>query len=201
MSSGADNASQGHMTTISAEPQLQEARDAGRSENPVMFLDVAINGQLVGRIKIELFVHLVPRTCENFARLCTGEFRRFGGVPLGYKHTPFHLVQRRVLIQGGDIVNGDGSGSVSVYGDTFPDEAFAVSHGGAGLVSMANRGPNSNGCQFFITCGGCEWMDGKNVVFGRVVEGMHVVRLIEDVPAPQGKPKLPVTIVECGQMY
>lgn len=105
------------------------------------------------------------------------------------------------MVQGGDFIRGDGTGSLSIYGDRFEDEGFQLKHTGPGLLSMANSGPNTNGCQFFITCAPCEFLDGKHVVFGRVVEGMSVVRLIEEVPSPQSKPKLPVTILECGQMY
>jgi peptidyl-prolyl isomerase H (cyclophilin H) len=104
------------------------------------------------------------------------------------------------MIQGGDFVKGDGTGSLSIYGDYFSDENFTIKHSGPGLLSMANSGPNSNGCQFFITCAQCGFLDGKHTVFGRVVEGMSVVRLIEDIPAIQSKPKLPVIVSECGQM-
>lgn len=105
------------------------------------------------------------------------------------------------MVQGGDFLRGDGSGCVSIYGDQFADENFTLKHTAPGLLSMANSGPNTNGCQFFITCAPCEFLDGKHVVFGRVVEGMQIVRLIENVPSPQGQPKLDVTIIECGQMY
>lgn len=105
------------------------------------------------------------------------------------------------MVQGGDFLRGDGTGSISIYGDKFDDENFTHKHIGPGLLSKANSGPNTNGSQFFITCAPCEFLDGKHVVFGRVIEGMNVVRLIEDVPSPQGKPKLDVVIIECGQMY
>ncbi len=105
------------------------------------------------------------------------------------------------MVQGGDFLRGDGSGCVSIYGDSFEDETFQHSHSSPGLLSMANSGPNTNGCQFFITCSPCTHLDGKHVVFGRVVEGMQVVRLVEAMPIVQNKPKLPVTIIECGQMY
>lgn len=105
------------------------------------------------------------------------------------------------MVQGGDFLRGDGSGSVSIYGDRFEDENFSLKHTAPGLLSMANSGPSTNGCQFFITCAPCDFLDGKHVVFGRVIEGMQVVRMIENVPAPQGQPRLEITITECGQMY
>lgn len=105
------------------------------------------------------------------------------------------------MVQGGDFIRGDGTGSFSIYGDKFEDENFKVHHTSAGLLSMANSGPNTNGCQFFITCAPCDFLNDKHVVFGKVIEGMSVVRLIEEVPSPQSKPKLPVVVLECGQMY
>lgn len=171
-------------------------------DNPVVFLDVAVGGQPVGRIKIELFAHLVPKTTENFRQFCTGEFKR-NGIPQGYKNATFHRIIKDFMIQGGDFLNGDGTGSISIYGDKFPDEAFAMNHSGPGFVSMANAGPNTNGSQFFITCAACDFLDGKHVVFGRVIEGMSVVRTIESTTTTptQNRPKLPVLITECGQMF
>lgn len=170
-------------------------------DNPVVFLDVSIGGQALGRIKIELFAHLVPKTCENFRQFCTGEFKR-NGIPQGYKNATFHRIIKDFMIQGGDFMRGDGTGSISIYGDRFADEGFVMKHSGAGYVSMANSGPNTNGSQFFITCAPCDFLDGKHVVFGRVIEGLSVVRRIEETPVgQQNKPKLPVVITECGQMF
>lgn len=168
--------------------------------NPVVFMDVAIGNHPAGRIQMELFANVTPRTTENFRQLCTGEFRRQGN-PVGYKGASFHRIIKDFMVQGGDIISGDGTGCTSIYGDKFDDENFSKNHTAPGLLSMANSGPNTNGCQFFITCAPCEWLDDKHVVFGRVIEGMPIVRMIEAVPAPQGSPKLPVTIIECGQMY
>lgn len=171
------------------------------SDNSVVFLDVAIGGQAIGRIKIELFTHLAPKTSENFRQFCTGDFKR-NGAPQGYKNATFHRIIKDFMIQGGDFMRGDGTGSISIYGDRFADEGFLMKHSGAGFVSMANSGPNSNGSQFFITCAPCDFLDGKHIVFGRVIEGLSVVRRIEETPVgQQNKPKLPVVITECGQMF
>jgi len=95
------------------------------------------------------------------------------------------------------MVQGDGSGKMCIYGESFEDESFDLKHSGPGLLSMANSGPNSNGCQFFITCAPCEWLDGKHVVFGRVIEGLKIVHMIENVPVVNSKPKMPVAITQC----
>ncbi|KAG2002410.1 peptidyl-prolyl cis-trans isomerase [Coprinopsis cinerea AmutBmut pab1-1] len=102
---------------------------------------------------------------------------------------------------GGDFIKGDGTGSFSIYGDKFADENFIEKHTGPGLLSMANSGPNTNGCQFFITTAKCDFLDGKHVVFGKVIDGMLTVRKIENVPTgPNNRPKLTVKITECGEM-
>lgn len=170
-------------------------------DNPVVFFDISIGGQALGRIKIELFAHLVPKTAENFRQFCTGEFKR-NGVPQGYKNATFHRIIKDFMIQGGDFMRNDGTGSISIYGDQFADEGFFMNHSGPGLVSMANSGPNTNGSQFFITCAPCDFLDGKHVVFGRVIEGLTVVRRVEETPVgQQNRPKLLVSITECGQMF
>lgn len=105
--------------------------------------------------------------------------------------------------KGGDFLRGDGTGKMSIYGERFEDENFERRHTTPGLLSMANSGPNSNGCQFFFTCAPCDWLDGKHVVFGTVLdpESMFVVRKIENVATAQGdRPKLEVAIAECGEL-
>jgi peptidyl-prolyl isomerase H (cyclophilin H) len=171
-------------------------------ENPVVFFDIAISDQPVGRIAMELFRDVCPKTAENFRQLCTGEFR-LNGVPIGYKNCSFHRVIKDFMIQGGDFVKGDGTGCLSIYGEKFPDENYELKHDVPGVLSMANSGPNSNGCQFFICCTKCDWLDGKHVVFGSVLDqdSMLVVRKIENIPLLSGnKPRLTAVITECGEL-
>ncbi|GLI64479.1 hypothetical protein VaNZ11_007754 [Volvox africanus] len=173
-----------------------------RAENPVVFFDVNIGEQPAGRIKMELFADICPKTAENFRQLCTGEFRK-NGLPVGYKNCTFHRVIKDFMIQGGDFLKGDGTGCISIYGSRFPDENFIAKHTGPGLLSMANSGPNSNGCQFFLTCAKTEWLDNKHVVFGRVIDdGLLVVRKLENVLTDKqsNRPRLPCVIKECGEM-
>ncbi|TFK90727.1 hypothetical protein K466DRAFT_583481 [Polyporus arcularius HHB13444] len=167
---------------------------------PIVFMDINIGETPAGRMKMELFSDIVPKTAENFRQLCTGEFR-VNSRPQGYKGATFHRVVPNFMCQGGDFIKGDGTGSFSIYGDKFPDENFKEKHTGPGLLSMANSGPNTNGCQFFITTAKCDFLDGKHVVFGRVIDGMLTLRKIENVPTgPNNRPKLTVKIVECGEM-
>ncbi|KJA16768.1 hypothetical protein HYPSUDRAFT_47031 [Hypholoma sublateritium FD-334 SS-4] len=168
------------------------------SPRPVVFMDVNIGETPAGRLKMELFSDIVPKTAENFRQLCTGEFR-VNSRPQGYKGATFH--RDPYSYAGGDFLKGDGTGSFSIYGDKFPDENFQEKHTGPGLLSMANSGPNTNGCQFFITTSKADFLDGKHVVFGKVVDGMLTLRKIENVPTgPNNRPKLVVKITECGEM-
>ncbi|WFD49100.1 peptidylprolyl isomerase [Malassezia furfur] len=167
---------------------------------PVVFFDITIGETPVGRIKFELFSDFTPKTAENFRQLCTGE-HRFNHKPMGYKGSIFHRVIKDFMCQGGDFLNGDGTGSFSIYGDKFDDENFLMKHDAAGLLSMANSGPNTNGCQFFITTQPADFLDGKHVVFGKVVDGMLTLRKIENVPmGANNRPRLEVKIAECGEM-
>jgi peptidyl-prolyl isomerase H (cyclophilin H) len=107
------------------------------------------------------------------------------------------------MIQGGDFVHGNGTGTKSIYGmSTFEDENFLYKHTQPGMLSMANSGENTNACQFFITCGAAEWLDGKHVVFGKVLDApsMLTVRKCEAVPVTGTKPRMPIRIVSCGEL-
>ncbi|KAH9686336.1 peptidyl-prolyl cis-trans isomerase CYP22 [Citrus sinensis] len=178
-------------------------------KNPIVFFDVTIGTIPAGRIKMELFADIAPKTAENFRQFCTGEYRK-GGLPVGYKGCQFHRVIKDFMIQAGDFLKGDGSGCTSIYGHKFDDENFIAKHTGPGLLSMskqnmlfhglekgskifrrhaillllqANSGPNSNGCQRVLG------------------DGLLVVRKIENVATgPNNRPKLACTIAECGEM-
>ncbi len=169
--------------------------------SPTVFFDVEIGGRKAGRITMVLRTDIVPKTCENFRCLCTGE-KGTGqqGKPLHYKGSAFHRVIQDFMLQGGDFTRGDGRGGESIYGGKFPDENFKLRHDQPFLLSMANAGPNTNGSQFFITTVQTPHLDGKHTVFGKVTEGTDVVKAIEAVGSGTGKTSQKVVIVDCGQI-
>ena len=164
---------------------------------PRCFLDVTADDKPLGRIVVELRTDVVPKTCENFRVLCTGE----RGPDLCYAGSPFHRIIQGFMVQGGDITKGDGTGGRSIYGARFADEGFVLRHDRAGVLSMANAGPDTNGSQFFITTAAAPHLDGKHVVFGSVVQGMEVVRLVEgQLVDPKSRPFAKVVIKRCGEL-
>ncbi|KAF8911405.1 40 kDa cyclophilin [Mucidula mucida] len=164
------------------------------------YFDITIGGEPAGRIIFELYSDLVPKTTDNFYALCQGRTND-DGVFLGYKGSGFHRVIKGFMCQGGDFTKHDGTGGISIYGEKFADEDFAVNHTKPFLLSMANAGPNTNGSQFFITTVPTPHLDGKHVVFGEVVSGKSIVRKIENLPTgAQDKPSKDVLIADCGTL-
>lgn len=171
--------------------------------NPIVYLDVTVDAlQEPKRIVLELFKDKVPKTAENFRALATGEKgKSASGGELSFKNSTFHRVIPKFMIQGGDFTQHNGTGGESIYGSKFEDENLEGKHDAPFLLSMANAGPNTNGSQFFITTATAPHLDGKHVVFGRVLSGKNAVRQIEHTPTgPNDKPLADVTIVDAGEL-
>lgn len=164
------------------------------ASNPKVFFDINVDGRDLGRIEIELRKDIVPKTAENFRCLCTGERG------IGFKGSNFHKIIPDYMLQGGDFTNSDGTGGKSIYGSKFEDENFTLKHNEPGILSMANSGPNTNSSQFMITTMKANWLDDKQVVFGKVIEGMDVVNKLMVYGTADGGTKGKVYIKDCGQL-
>uniref|UniRef100_A0A8C4QIQ5 peptidylprolyl isomerase n=1 Tax=Eptatretus burgeri TaxID=7764 RepID=A0A8C4QIQ5_EPTBU len=162
--------------------------------NPIVFLDVTVSGRPLGKLTIELFANVVPHTAENFRQLCTHQ------AGFGFRGSPFHRIIPAFMCQGGDLTVGNGTGGKSIYGDTFDDENFKLCHTQAGLLSMANHGPNTNNSQFFITLKATPHLDSKHVVFGCLHDSLEVLHKMEALGSVSGQTSEPVSVEDCGEL-
>lgn len=156
-----------------------------------VFIDINIGDEFIGQIQIELFDDIVPHTCKNFIYFIQNHY--IGSI--------FHRIINNFMIQGGDYINSNGTGSNSIYGDKFPDENFEIKHNEPYLLSMANAGPNTNGCQFFITLDSLPSLDNKHVVFGKLIdnESIEIINKLALVETDNNdKPTVDCKIVNCG---
>lgn len=167
----------------------EEKEDSDNSDTKnIVYLDVDVNNNR-GRILLSLNNKLTPKTAKNFSVLCEKK---------AYNNSPFHRVIKDFMIQGGDFTNYDGTGGISIYGNTFPDENLSLKNE-RGTISMANSGPNTNGSQFFISTKDNDFLDGKHVVFGKVIKGMDLVDFMENQQTDNNdRPINEIKIIDTG---
>ncbi|CAD8073464.1 unnamed protein product [Paramecium primaurelia] len=163
----------------------------------LVFLDIKIGTDKPKRVIIKLFYDEMPKTCENFRALCTGE-KSNPYVKLNFRDVPFHKIYSNFMALGGDILNKDGTGQCSIYGPTFKAEPKRFKHDQRGLISMFNDGNGNIGSQFFFTFTDCSWVDGLHSVFGKIVEDYSILDELEKISSTNGAPKKLVRIVDSG---
>uniref|UniRef100_A0A8D8S205 Peptidyl-prolyl cis-trans isomerase n=1 Tax=Cacopsylla melanoneura TaxID=428564 RepID=A0A8D8S205_9HEMI len=181
------------LTVLFVTINASEKKPTGPKVTDVVWFQIKIGDIDVGKVEIGLFGKTVPKTVANFVELAKRP------VGQGYKGSKFHRVIKDFMIQGGDYTKGDGTGGASIYGDKFEDENFKLSHYGSGWLSMANAGKDTNGSQFFITTKKTPWLDGRHVVFGKVISGGDIIKKIESSDTDgRDRPVAAVEIFDCG---
>ena len=167
-----------------------------KSERPRAFMKITRDGEDIGTLVFELYAKDCPKTVENFMALCSGVNKQ----KLTYKGSPFHRIVAGFMAQGGDITQGGGGGGMSIYGERFPDENLNLIFDGRGILAMANRGPNTNNSQFFITFAETRWLNGVHTIFGELVEGNDTLSLLHLGGSTGGEPTQYFYVDECGVM-
>jgi cyclophilin family peptidyl-prolyl cis-trans isomerase len=177
---------------VKFDKDVKDVKDV-KEENNLVYMEISIDKNTIGKIIIKLYEDKVPYTCKNFKTMCINKNN------LSYKNCPFHRIIKDFMIQGGDFTNGDGTGGVSIYGERFRDENFIYKHDKPYLLSMANAGPDTNGSQFFITTVETPHLDNKHVVFGEVVKGLEIIDYINNVKIDNNdRPIQNIFISNCG---
>ena len=143
----------------------------------------------MGKIEIELYEDIVPKTCNNFRSLCEQKM---------YKNILFHRIIKGFMVQSGDFTKGNGTGGRSIYGENFDDENFIIKHNKKGIISMANKGPNTNNSQFFIIQEPQPSLDNKHVAFGCVIKGLEIVDRLNSISTAYNNKPNECTIKDCG---
>ena len=167
-----------------------ELRNEDKDEKKNVYLDIQINKKDIFRIELELYDDIVPKTCANFRSLCEQKM---------YQKSIFHRIIKDFMVQGGDFTKGNGTGGRSIYGESFNDENFNIKHDKKGILSMANRGPNTNNSQFFIIYEPQPSLDNKHVAFGCIKKGFDVLdKLNSMVTDYNNKPASECMIVDSG---
>lgn len=164
-----------------------------------VFFELNCDGKQMGKLVFELKTQLCPKSSDNFLKLCSGVSGKKGEVALCYQDSILHRMLPNGWVQGGDIVDGSGENSISALGvDVFEDESFAVPHDRRGVLGYANKGPHTNGSQFYITLQPTHWMDRTYVAFGQLVEGTDLLTTLESVETYNQRPKKEIRITKCG---
>ena len=175
---------------LGVSPARPEPPSRDTAKKSSVFFEIAVDGVYHGVVVFDLYDDVVPKTAANFRALALK----------WYAGSVFHRIIPGFMLQGGDFVNGDGTGGRSIYGAKFDDENFRLEHDRPFLLSMANSGPNTNGSQFFVTTVPCPWLDGKHVVFGEVSAGHDVVKSLESLGSANGRTAAVVSVLRAGEI-
>lgn len=166
------------------------------AERPQAFFELTMDGNPLGRIVFELANDVVPKTVENFIKLCTND----GEAAFSYRDTVFHQINRSGFVSGGDVLglNGKGGGHSAFDTKYFEDENFALQFSEPGVLGMASAGIDTNASQFLVTMLPMPHLNGKSVAFGKVIQGMDVLEQVSKIFSVRGKPLAQVKIADCG---